>query len=74
MKCNYDFLSIWNGHFSHLPKLNYECKIKCLQYLNLGPELRYKDRKMLGTQSCLAHGPASTHVVRLQYLNKDYFF
>ena len=24
------FLGIWKGHFSHLPKLNYGCKIKCL--------------------------------------------
>ena len=25
------FLGIWNGHFSHLPRLNYGCKIECLQ-------------------------------------------
>ena len=25
------FLGIWNGHFSHFPRLNYRCKIECLQ-------------------------------------------
>ena len=34
------FLGIWNGHFSHLPKLNYRCKIKYLhgnmEYATLG--------------------------------------
>ena len=25
------FLGIWNGHFSHLSRLNYGCKIECLQ-------------------------------------------
>ena len=24
------FLGIWKSHFSHLPKLNYACKIECL--------------------------------------------
>ena len=31
MKCSYDFLGTWNGHFSHLLRLYYGCKIECIQ-------------------------------------------
>ena len=40
------FLSIWNGPFSHLTKLNYGCKIECLQnapyWQSLKSECQYK--------------------------------
>ena len=51
MKCNYDFLGTWNGCFSHLPRLNYGCKIECLQnalhWQSLNSECQCKTKTLI---------------------------
>ena len=49
------FLGIWNGHFSHLPKLNYGCKIECLQLrgTNLGEQAERRSEQKAQKQVLL---------------------